>query len=53
MDLNRVLPTAELTPLPTELWCSSSLKSSQIDIYTNGSDILFPFVVISLLYIVL
>ena len=53
MDLNRVLPTAELTPLPTELRSSSHAKTSQIDINTNGSNILFPFVVISLLYLVL
>ena len=53
VDLNRDLPIAEPTPLPTELLRSSCYKTSQIDIYTNGSDILFPFVVISLLYILL
>ena len=53
MDLNRALPTGGPTPLPTELQRYSCNKTSQIDIYTNGSDILFPFVVISLLYIVL
>ena len=53
MDLNQVLPTAELTPLPAELRSSSYFKTSQIDINTNGSNILFPFVVISLLYLVL
>ena len=53
MDLSRVLPIAELAPLPTELWSSSYLKTSQIDTHTNGSNIFFLFVVISLLYIVL
>ena len=53
VDLNQALPTMGPMPLPIELQSSSYYDISQIDTYANGSDILFPFVVISLLYIVL